>query len=212
MGRKRRAHPSFEWQHVLEEGEDPRPGPNIRIKHTRFDLDESGPSSSRTTYLSAPASPTKLAPPIYDNFNWNDNPAPPELNIKNYPFLDPAYQHFLDINEPGPPRRKRTTEVSHCNKYLSPRHNGLSLGIQDDPLRRWCDKDRDRYLRELICLDGRGEDNIAAACGFCKVAEPKLRCEECFGGLMFCAKCMVDMHASNPLHRIEVRISYSPRC
>ena len=45
-----------------------------------------------------------------------------------------------------------------------------------------------------------------AACGFCKVAEPKLRCEDCFGGLIFCVKCMIDMHVSNPLHCIEVHI------
>jgi hypothetical protein len=59
-------------------------------------------------------------------------------------------------------------------------------------------------LRELICLDGRGELGVAAACGLCQMEEPKLRCEECFGGLMFCGKCLVDLHACNPLHRIEV--------
>jgi hypothetical protein len=45
---------------------------------------------------------------------------PPEINTTNYPFLDPAYVHFLDINEPGPPRWKRTTEV----KYISNLNSG----------------------------------------------------------------------------------------
>jgi hypothetical protein len=139
---KRKAPATFDWQRALEEGEQ-HPNPDIRIKHTRFDLEESGTSSSRTTYIPAPASPTKSAPPIDDDFTWNDQPPPLELNIAEYPFLDPAYQHFLDINEPGPPRRKRTTE--------------------DDPLRKWRDDDQDRYLRELIYLDGHGEAGVAAA-------------------------------------------------
>ena len=187
---KRKAPSIFDWQRALEEGEQ-HPNPDIRIKHTRFDLEESGASSSRTTYISAPASPTKSAPPVYDDFTWNDEPPPLELNIANYPFLDPAYQHFLDINEPGPPRRKRTTE--------------------DDPLRKWRDNDRDRYLHELIYLDGRGEADVAAACGLCNAPEPKLRCKDCFGGLMFCTKCMIDLHACNPLHRLEVYTFYYQR-
>jgi len=119
MNRKRRARKSFDWHPVPEDGEEPASAPDIRIKHTRLDLDESGGSSSKTTYISAPASPTKKSLPFYDDFNWNDEPAPLELNTTNYPFLDPAYQHFLDINEPGPPRRKRTTEVIYPVKNLS---------------------------------------------------------------------------------------------
>lgn len=70
---------------------------------------------SRTTYISAPASPSKRTEPSfddnYDNYNWNPEPPPPEINIENYPFLDPAYQHHLDLMEPGPLRCKRTVEV-----------------------------------------------------------------------------------------------------
>jgi hypothetical protein len=43
-------------------------------------------------------------------------------------------------------------------------------------------------------------------CGLCHSDGPDYRCEDCFGGLMFCQRCMVDMHACMPLHRIEVRI------
>ena len=45
---------------------------------------------------------------------------------------------------------------------------------------------------------------MAAVCGLCKLEEPALRCEDCFGGLMFCKTCMKDLHACNPLHRLEV--------
>jgi len=111
MYRKRKAPLSFDWTPVVDD--DNGPIPDIRMRHKQLDLDESGPSSYKTTYISAPASPVKGASVIHDDFDWNDEPAPIEVNINNYPFLDPAYEHFLDINEPGPPRRKRTTEACH---------------------------------------------------------------------------------------------------
>jgi hypothetical protein len=109
--RKRRAHASFDWIPVLDDNEEDQLPPDIHIQHTRVDLDESGQSSSTTSFVPAPASPAKKTRTRYDDFDWNNEPAPLELNTTNYPFLDPAYQHFLDVNEPGPPRRKRTTEV-----------------------------------------------------------------------------------------------------
>jgi hypothetical protein len=116
MSRKRRAPASFEWQTVPENADEPLPQPDIRIRHSHFNLDQSGPSSSRTSYLSAPASPSKKAGPLnydYDDYNWNNEPVPTETNATNHAFHDhdPAYLHFLDVNEPGPPRRPRTVEV-----------------------------------------------------------------------------------------------------
>jgi hypothetical protein len=120
MQRKRRVPRSFDWTPVAPDTK--RPLPDTRNSHTRIDLDQSGSSTSQTSYISAPASPTKiLALPFDDDdINWNNEPAPPEINTTNYPFLDPAYVHFLDVNEPGPPRRKRTTEV----KYISNLNSG----------------------------------------------------------------------------------------
>jgi hypothetical protein len=114
MSRKRRAAASFEWNLVPDDNSEPQTQPDIRIQHSHLHLDQSGPSSSRTAYLSAPASPSKKAGPSNyddDNYNWNEEPAPPEINTTTYPFLDPAYLHYLDVNEPGPPRRPRTVEV-----------------------------------------------------------------------------------------------------
>ncbi len=110
MSRKRRARASFDWTPVADDDEEP-PIPDIHIRHTRLDLDVSGALSSTTKFLAAPASPIKRSRHVEADFAWNDEPAPPELNATNYPFMDPAYEHFLDINEPGPPRRKRTVEV-----------------------------------------------------------------------------------------------------
>jgi len=105
--RKRRAPSSFDWTPVLDDTDEPQPLPDIRLRHTQLNLDSAGPSTSRTSYIPAPASPKKRAGPSvndnYDNYNWNPEPAPPEINLENYPFLDPAYQHHLDLWEPGPP-------------------------------------------------------------------------------------------------------------
>lgn len=117
MSRKRRMPASFEWQTVPENDDDSLPQPDIHIRHSHLDLDQSGTSSSRTSYLSAPASPSKKAGPFnydYDDYNWNNEPMPTETDATNHAFHDhdPAYLHFLDVNEPGPPRRPRTVEVS----------------------------------------------------------------------------------------------------
>jgi len=114
MGRKRRVPASFDWTPVLDVG-DTLELPDIHVRHSHVHLDPLGPSSSRTTFISAPASPSKSDGPsdYYDDndYNWNNEPAPPEINTNDFPFLDPAYTHFLDLNEPGPPRRPRTIEV-----------------------------------------------------------------------------------------------------
>jgi hypothetical protein len=113
--RKRRAPLSFDWTPVADSADEPPPLPDVRLRHTHVNLDAAGPSRSRTSYISAPASPSKRAGSSFDdghdNYNWNPDPAPPEITVENYPFLDPAYQHHLDLKEPGPPRRKRTAEV-----------------------------------------------------------------------------------------------------
>ena len=117
MSRKRCAPASFEWRTVPEPVVDTPPQPDVHIRHSHLNFDQSGPSSIHTSYLSAPASPSKQAGPLDyddDDYNWNSEPAPMETNATGQEFgdHDPAYLHFLDVNEPGPPRRPRTVEVS----------------------------------------------------------------------------------------------------
>jgi hypothetical protein len=188
--RKRRAPASFEWNRVPDDTDENIPQADIRIRHTHHNLDHAGPSTRRTTYIHAPPSPTKVPTSSndYDSYNWNDEPPPPEINVDNYPFIDPAYRFFLDDNDIQEPqeasrRRKRT--------------------VDDDPLRKWI-PDRDNYLQELLRLDGRA--GAGYYCGLCQANGPAYRCENCFGGLMFCQGCIVSLHACMPLHRIEVRV------
>jgi hypothetical protein len=109
----------FDWTPVPDHGAEPQPLLDIRLWHTHINLDSAGHSTSRTSYISAPASPSKRAEPSFDgtynSYNWNPEPPPPKINIENYTFSDPTYQHYLDLMEPGPPlQRKRTMEVTFC--------------------------------------------------------------------------------------------------
>jgi hypothetical protein len=112
MGHKRWA--PLEWAQIPDDADSLQPRPDIRLRHSHVNLDQSGPSSTRNTYLSAPASPSKAGPTnYYDDYNWNDEPAPLGTNTLEDSHLDPAYVHYLDVNEPGPPppRRPRVVEV-----------------------------------------------------------------------------------------------------
>lgn len=109
MGKhKWRAPASFDWQSLPEnDSNDIGSNAPIRIKHTHLHLDESGCSSSRTSYINAPASPKKK-----NNQSDHDKDDFWTIDLLNDDSeLDPAYIHHLDVNEPGPPHRKKTAAV-----------------------------------------------------------------------------------------------------
>lgn len=110
MPKRSAAH--FDYDEPLASSDDEADDPPIaRLRHTNIELTEDG-MSGRTQYMAGPASPRKRAAPLRQP-TWNNDGPMPEINIKNYPFLDPAYVHHLDLNEPGPPKRHRTASV--CN-------------------------------------------------------------------------------------------------
>ncbi|KAJ7315117.1 hypothetical protein DFH08DRAFT_715859 [Mycena albidolilacea] len=73
---------------------------------------------------------------------------------------------------------------------------------------QWADGFRDRFLDELLRLEGRGDHRHQTRCGNCDVvaAEAPYRCKDCFSDALFCKACLVRMHRDNPLHRVEVWI------
>jgi len=73
-------------------------------------------------------------------------------------------------------------------------------------LAMWLD-DRDIYLGELLRCDGRGDNMSQVGCGYCAVGLPSYRCKDCFSEELYCKECVVELHACNPLHRIEVSSS-----
>jgi CxC2 like cysteine cluster associated with KDZ transposases len=53
-------------------------------------------------------------------------------------------------------------------------------------------------------LDGRGEHKNQLKCSGCSKEERQYRCQDCLGGSLFCADCIVNNHRSNIFHYIEV--------
>ncbi|KAJ6517558.1 hypothetical protein DFH09DRAFT_1332356 [Mycena vulgaris] len=74
----------------------------------------------------------------------------------------------------------------------------------DFPMKTWFGF-QDRYLDELLRLEGRGETFVHSACGGCDETEPRFRCEHqaCFGCGMFCQRCIVLRHQVLPTHWIQ---------
>lgn len=70
-------------------------------------------------------------------------------------------------------------------------------------MKEWLEVDRTTFLSELLRLDGRGEFmNHACVCQDSTPAE--FRCTDCFFGRLVCQRCILNLHAGNPLHGIEV--------
>jgi hypothetical protein len=76
---------------------------------------------------------------------------------------------------------------------------------------QWKNGRRDRFLDELIRLESRGEFRNQTTCSNCpRTAGRDLvyRCQDCFSDALFCKGCLVSLHRDNPLHRVEVCVSF----
>ncbi|KAF7321643.1 CxC2 domain-containing protein [Mycena kentingensis (nom. inval.)] len=79
-----------------------------------------------------------------------------------------------------------------------------TLRPADAAMEDWRQNQRDRYLRIMLWTHGRGTAPVV--CPRCSNSQvPALhRCSECFDDRLYCATCCVEVHKTNPLHRIEV--------
>ncbi|KAN0113379.1 hypothetical protein V8E52_007780, partial [Russula decolorans] len=55
-------------------------------------------------------------------------------------------------------------------------------------------------LDELLRHDGRAGES---SCLFCGDSNGLYKCKECFGCRLHCQACVIEQHASHPLHRID---------
>ncbi|CDO74326.1 hypothetical protein BN946_scf184348.g1 [Trametes cinnabarina] len=79
---------------------------------------------------------------------------------------------------------------------------GKRYATSDEPLRSWLPF-RDKYLDELLRLEGRGASGSTKTCLRCTADAATYRCRDCMGGELFCKACIVQRHAQLPLHRIQ---------
>ncbi|KAJ7844968.1 hypothetical protein B0H13DRAFT_1647725 [Mycena leptocephala] len=61
---------------------------------------------------------------------------------------------------------------------------------------------RDEYLQEFLRQGGLG-DVTGDICASCGVPGATIRCTMCFGELLYCDACCVNLHRCNPLHIID---------
>ncbi|KAJ7715471.1 hypothetical protein B0H16DRAFT_1741912 [Mycena metata] len=75
----------------------------------------------------------------------------------------------------------------------------------DRPPAEWVRKGKpQKYLDQLIQLEGRGDYQEDDLCIVCGVAPDRLfRCRDCFTDDVFCQTCLVHAHGSTPLHIVE---------
>ncbi|KAJ7759864.1 hypothetical protein B0H14DRAFT_2403975 [Mycena olivaceomarginata] len=64
---------------------------------------------------------------------------------------------------------------------------------------------QDKYLDEMLCLEGRGYASICSTCGQCGEPNPRFRCAQqtCLGLALYCEACVVARHAVLPTHWIQ---------
>ncbi|EMD32481.1 hypothetical protein CERSUDRAFT_58620 [Gelatoporia subvermispora B] len=77
----------------------------------------------------------------------------------------------------------------------------VTICSQDHPLKEWL-PNIDRWLTELLRLEGRGEYN-EDLCPRCSERLAEFRCEDCTDLQLHCKFCTVDLHAQLPLHRVS---------
>lgn len=89
----------------------------------------------------------------------------------------------------------------HCGEVL----RGALTSIKDNPMGQWLRNRRERFLDELLRLEGRGDHRWQTKCSTCpEVVGMVYRCRDCFTDALFCQPCVVTAHKDNPLHRVEV--------
>lgn len=136
-------------------------------------------------------------------------PPPPSTSESDVP---PPPEPDIDIqDQPAPqgeeqtvnPTRKRNTATIVCYHTLFWAQG--CLNPCQDRLTEWL-KFREIFLDETLRHDGLGDFLDHSKCSNCGTAEGVIKCKDCScGTLLKCPQCIVSLHRTLPLHRVEVR-------
>ncbi|KAG2120428.1 uncharacterized protein F5147DRAFT_741483 [Suillus discolor] len=144
-------------------------------RHQIFALQQDGEFALRTSYL--PANPLSISDSVAES------PESPNNNL-----ADPWNEVEFDPVQ-NEPTTTVTEEVIKAKRTRRVRRNVVSIYINE----------RQSYLDELICLEGRGGESQCR----CGVLSAQFRCEDCFSVELVCRDCIVQSHYHAPLHRIK---------
>ncbi|KAK7030161.1 CxC2 domain-containing protein [Favolaschia claudopus] len=184
---------------VASDSESEEEGPAIArsreegIFHRAYRTDAEGRTVVSTSRVAVPASPTKRQPPerdllVPDDFEYPTPNEPETLDAipqSAFPFAGEDSFAFDEGHPVDAPRRNERDS--------------------DNPMAQW-HKRRDRFLDELLRLEGRGVFRHQTKCVNCErpAVEAIYRCKDCFTDALSCKLCMVSSHNENPFHRIEM--------
>ncbi|KAL1658890.1 hypothetical protein GGF50DRAFT_131419 [Schizophyllum commune] len=180
--RKRQSNVEVEEYDVETLRAPPPPPPIIRTnEHQSLTSDD---RRRRVEHIEVPASPPKTK-------RRRLSTAAPHVHTNNVDMLDAS----LDENATPGIHPVGASGQPWKRKYYT---------AADEPLREFT-KYIDEYVEELMRANGRG-DAAEHACPTCDPDDPQpalYRCTECTGISMYCASCIVQVHAKRPFCRIE---------
>lgn len=113
---------------------------------------------------------------------------------------EPAPQ---EQQQTGKPKRKRnTTNAVGYHLLILSLNSGLT--VRQHRLTEWL-KFRAAFLDEALRHDGLGDFFGQQKCSSCGNRAGIIKCKDCTsGGLLKCPECVVALHQTLPLHRVEV--------
>lgn len=127
--------------------------------------------------------------------HYTQNPTP-EVEYHTTPgFLDDTTNTYEEYAPSNP--------VSAASIGINERVSTVLRENTVSPLRTWM-RHRNDYLDEAMRAEGRGKKALDTGCRGCWLAEGTVRCEDCFGGELWCRPCTVTRHAMLPLHLVKV--------
>jgi hypothetical protein len=77
------------------------------------------------------------------------------------------------------------------------------IDARDELFSSWM-SERNRYLAEMVMMEGRGDAIYQEHCPQCGTNQADYRCLDCFGEDLYCSSCLVSAHRHIPFHVIEV--------
>ncbi|KAL4256459.1 CxC2-like cysteine cluster KDZ transposase-associated domain-containing protein, partial [Pleurotus pulmonarius] len=118
------------------------------------------------------------------------------VDISRHPELEPIAPETRDVPDSNAFDPTQGSDADYVT--LLPRRRTAG----DAPLLAWLPH-RDKYIEEFLRLEAPNINNICPRCSASVEPPNQYRCSQCFGDRLFCKTCIVEQHATNPLHQVE---------
>jgi len=149
----------------------------------------------------------RVSDPQHHDLGSTDSENPSDISMKTMSFgrYDNVPLGFSDGGEGLEDMDVVVVSPAPCYENSVSWYYTLSYSThnKDVPLKTFT-KYRERYLDEMLRLDGRGSSLQYDLCPQCNASEPTIRCIDCWNSSILCSACTIEKHVDLPLHQIEV--------